>query len=123
MSVELHNLLELEKSFKVEIFRFSCLLVLSVRSLEVLHISKDMNMNVFVVAYNQRVCATKEISFLAVWVYNKEENACHLIGVKRAVYEAISCFAVSENGSYTAFGTTKEVLEYSTRTILMILYG
>uniref|UniRef100_A0A915DEW2 Uncharacterized protein n=1 Tax=Ditylenchus dipsaci TaxID=166011 RepID=A0A915DEW2_9BILA len=65
-----------------------------------------MNMNVFVVAYNQRVCTTKEISFLAVWVYNKEENACHLIEVKRAAYEAISCLAVSENGSYTAFGTT-----------------
>jgi len=77
-----------------------------IRSLRFLGFDKSGRNSIFIACYNKRVRTnSKEVSYLALWAFSKQEKVCHLIKVKLACKEAISCLAVSECGNFTAIGT------------------
>uniref|UniRef100_A0A915DNI3 Uncharacterized protein n=1 Tax=Ditylenchus dipsaci TaxID=166011 RepID=A0A915DNI3_9BILA len=106
----LKNIQELGDAFKI-------------RSLKFLPLDKTGKNAIFIVAYNQRVRTSKEISYLALWAYSKQDKACHLISLKKACNETISCLASSECGNYTCIGTMSgSVAIYDTHNLKCPLY-
>jgi len=77
-----------------------------VRTLRFLYLDKTDKNAIFIAAYNRRVKTGKQVCYLALWAYSKQERACHSISAKLACHDMILSMAVSECSNYAAIGTT-----------------
>ncbi|KAL3090644.1 hypothetical protein niasHT_023489 [Heterodera trifolii] len=76
-----------------------------VRSLRFANLSKNGTEINFVTAHNQRIRTSNEISFLCLWLFERQKGNCRMVGTKVAFKETVSCLELSECGRFSAVGS------------------